>query len=157
MKNQKQVKNKITKPRSAAPSRNRGIARVQKKPSRLPIGFVADYHPNADKKSFGIQLEGSSMEPTIRSGDIVVVHPSVGAAVGDVVIANVMNRGLVGGVLRTSRPPFVTISPTNERRPRMTFLAGQLHWLYRVSQITRLEPAEAARMSRIQALGYTNA
>lgn len=89
--------------------------------------------------AFALRIDGDSMAPEIRHGDLVVLRPSCPAAAGQPAVVQV--RGAVGVTCKLYHPdgPRVHLVPINEQVPPITVSRGQIEWAFRV--LARVRPA----------------
>ena len=101
-----------------------------------------DFIPAAvsDTKSFGIQLQGDSMEPRYQAGDVAVVLPQSPPRNGDLVIAKIKEEGFAFKILSLvgGDPNRIRLSSYNPAYQPMDFNREQLHWIYPVHSVHKV-------------------
>jgi SOS-response transcriptional repressor LexA len=92
-----------------------------------------------DPKAFALRIQGNSMEPEIREGDIAVLLPSIPARNGDLVVAVIEELGVVCKRLNTPGGTFDTLEliSSNPDYRTITIHRRQLRWMYPVDSIVR--------------------
>jgi transcriptional regulator with XRE-family HTH domain len=89
--------------------------------------------------AFAVRLDGDSMSPEIRHGDIVVCSPSFPAADGSPAVVQLAGQIGVTCKLYRRQGQTVHLVPINEQYPPQSFPAGQVVWAKRV--LARVRPA----------------
>jgi len=107
-------------------------------------GQVAQFIAAADIQAsypdaFAVQIDGDSMTPEIRHGDLVVLSASAPAVAGQPAVVQL--AGAIGVTCKLYHPAGkrVNLVPINEQVPPTTVDAGQVEWALRV--LARIEPA----------------
>lgn len=82
--------------------------------------------------AFALRIDGDSMSPDIRHGDLVLLSPSAPATDGRPAVVQL--RGQIGVTCKLYRRegPDVHLIPLNERLQPQTFPADQIEWALRV-------------------------
>lgn len=82
--------------------------------------------------AFALRIDGESMSPDIRHGDIVVLSPTAPAADGHAAVVQL--RGQVGVTCKLFRPvdDVVHLIPLNEQSEVQAFPADSIVWAFRV-------------------------
>lgn len=91
-------------------------------------------HPDA----FAVRIDGESMSPEIRHGDVVILSPSAGARDGHSAVVQL--RRQIGVTCKLFRREGATVHlvPINEQFGPQTFAASELEWALRV--LARVRP-----------------
>ncbi len=89
--------------------------------------------------AFAVQIDGDSMTPEIRHGDLVVLSASAQAVAGQPAVVQL--AGAIGVTCKLYHPAGkrVNLVPINEQVPPTTVEAGRVEWALRV--LARIEPA----------------
>ncbi len=82
--------------------------------------------------AFALRIDGDSMAPDIRHGDLAIVSPGAAAADGRAAIVQLEGQIGVTCKLFSRREDVVHLVPVNDRYEIATFPAGQLVWALRV-------------------------
>jgi len=92
--------------------------------------------------AFAVRIDGDSMAPEIRHGDIVICSPSVPPADGHAAVVQL--RGQIGVTCKIFRREgeAVHLVPINEQHPPQAYPARELVWAQRV--LARIRPGERA-------------
>ncbi|HOD81410.1 MAG: LexA repressor [Planctomycetes bacterium ADurb.Bin126] len=108
-------------------------------------GELAEYLAAASIKArfgdaFALRIDGDSMSPDIRHGDLVLLSPSAPAADGRPAVVQL--RGQIGVTCKLYRREGrdVHLIPLNERLEAQTFPDGQVEWALRVLARVRVGP-----------------
>jgi len=89
------------------------------------------------RDAFALQIDGDSMSPDIRHGDIVILCPSVPAADGKAAVVQLQDQiGVTCKLFRRSGQT-VHLVPLNEQLPPQSFPAGKVMWALRVLALVR--------------------
>lgn len=82
-----------------------------------------------DPKAFGVRIEGDSMRPAFKPGQIVIVSPKLECQNGDVVVANLKNHGhILGEIIISSEKATLTKYNADD----IVFSLKELIWCYPV-------------------------
>lgn len=100
----------------------------------VSAGQLKARHPDA----FAVRIDGQSMEPEIRHGDLVVLSPSVAARDGKVAVVQLDQQIGVTCKLYRRSGDHVHLAPINDQYPIMTVPAGKVVWALRV--LARVRP-----------------
>ena len=105
----------------------------------IVAGDLKRRHPDA----FAVRIDGDSMSPEIRHGDLVVCSACVQAADGQPAL--VQMRGQIGVTCKIVRREghSIHLVPINETYPPQSFPLERLAWARRV--LARIRPREAGR------------
>ncbi len=97
--------------------------------------FTMCRHP----RSFGIEVEGDSMTPEFRPGDVVVVMPEMEPRNQAPVVAKLKDDGVLLKIFTRSRDGRqITLSSINPAYPPLIHDADDFHWIYPVHSTTRV-------------------
>ena len=102
---------------------------------------IYDYAARADceikdSKAFAVRIRGDSMSPEFPEGSIAVLSPSSQPKTGDLVVARVVDRGILFMRLQQQRGAFRFI-PANPAHAPIEATEGQIDWCYPVDQMIR--------------------
>lgn len=88
--------------------------------------------------AFGIEVEGDSMTPEFRAGDVVVVMPETEPRNQAPVVAKLKDDGVVLKIYTRSRDGLqITLSSINPAYPPLIHTPADFHWIYPVHSVTR--------------------
>lgn len=88
--------------------------------------------------SFGIEVEGDSMVPEFRPGDVVVVMPEMEPRNHAPVVAKLKDDGVVLKIYTRSRDgATITLTSMNPAYAPLVHSADDFHWIYPVHSATR--------------------
>lgn len=82
--------------------------------------------------AYAVRIDGDSMSPEIRHGDLVICSPSVPAAQGQLAVVQLENQVGVTCKLFRRQAGRVHLVPINEQYPPQDFPADKLVWAHRV-------------------------
>jgi SOS-response transcriptional repressor LexA len=105
----------------------------------VSAGGIKTRYPDA----FALRIDGESMAPDIRHGDIVIVSPSVPAANGKAAVVQLHRQIGVTCKLYRRSGKVVHLIPLNERFRPQTYPAEQVEWALRVLARVRGLPSAA--------------
>lgn len=89
--------------------------------------------------AFGIEVEGDSMLPEFRHGDVVVVMPEVEPRNHGPVVAKLRDDGVVLKIYTRSREgDAITLTSTNPAYAPIIYRPEDFHWIYPVHSTTRV-------------------
>jgi len=101
----------------------------------FPAGVSDTYlsKPNGlkDNNAFGVRIEGDSMSPAFKSGQMVIVSPNLECQEGDVVVANLKNNGNILGELKYT-PTKIKFKKYNPSVSDIVVAKDELIWCYPV-------------------------
>ena len=85
-----------------------------------------------DDRAFALEVQGDSMLPLYRDGDVLIVAPNAGIRKGDRIVARLTNGEVVAKELRRSTARTIELASLNpEHEDRMVPLA-EVAWMARV-------------------------
>ncbi|HTJ78501.1 MAG TPA: XRE family transcriptional regulator [Rariglobus sp.] len=96
-----------------------------------------------DPYAFAIEIEGDSMEPNYRGGDVVIVMPSLKPRAHCLVVAKLKSDGVVFKVLSITAPYAKTkervfrLASYNPLYSAVDYVEDDFHWIYPVHSVTR--------------------
>jgi hypothetical protein len=104
-----------------------------------PVEFVDAHTVKARyADAFAVRIDGESMSPEIRHGDLVILSPSAHALAGRAAVVQL--AGAIGVTCKLYHPegPRVHLVPINDAVPPTTVDADQIDWAFRV--LARVRP-----------------
>jgi SOS-response transcriptional repressor LexA len=132
-------------PRYGAPSKLRAIPVVSWVQAGQAVAFddlPADWMrtiPTAveDRNAFAVEIVGDSMEPLWHEGGLATLLPSLAAGTGDLVVANIKNKGAVLKVItHLHEKKKVRLTSLNPAYAPNEYAPTDFHWIYPVESIT---------------------
>ena len=96
-----------------------------------------EFNINNDDKIYALEINGDTMEPLYREGDIIVLSPKSKTRVGDRVVIKTTNGEIMAKELvkqNSSRVEIKSLSPTHENRKIPT---GNITWMSRVIWVSQ--------------------
>lgn len=90
-----------------------------------------------DPSAFALVIDGDSMEPNHRTGDIVVLMPSHKPMNDDLVVAKLADNGVMFRLFNFSGDEEIIMTPYNPRHPVLKFREEQFQWIYPVYSVMR--------------------
>lgn len=94
----------------------------------VSLAAVKERHGDA----FALRIDGDSMSPDIRHGDLVILSPSVPAASGRAAVVQLVGQIGVTCKLYRREGDVVYLAPINEQFPPQSFAAKDVAWALRV-------------------------
>ncbi len=136
---------------NVAPVRMQMIPVVSKVAAGDPAGFTdGEYPPGLaeefvpapadldDANAFALRIQGDSMSPRFRDGDIVICSPQRAAESGDAVVAKIRSEETTCKVLYIDAKNIV-LSPVNPGYPAQVYKLEEVDWVYPVVICQRRE------------------
>jgi SOS-response transcriptional repressor LexA len=102
----------------------------------LPSDWMRRIASDADDPfAFCVEIVGDSMEPIYREGQLAVLLPSHEVRNGDVVVANIKNKGAIMKLYH-ARGEKIELSSYNDKPyPPKFYSAADFHWIYPVDSV----------------------
>ena len=82
--------------------------------------------------SYALQVQGDSMLPLYRHGDVLVVQPGASVRKGDRVVVKTVSGEVMAKVLERRTPKSVDLVSLNPEHPDRQLAAGEIEWLARI-------------------------
>lgn len=82
--------------------------------------------------SYALQVQGESMLPLYRHGDILVVQPEAAVRNGDRVVVKTMDGEVMAKILRRRTQHTVELVSLNPKHPDRHIPAGDIEWMARI-------------------------
>lgn len=82
--------------------------------------------------SYALQVQGDSMLPLYRHGDMLVVQPNAPVRKGDRVVVKTISGEVMAKVLERSTSAVVELISLNPDHPHRRLAAGEVEWLARI-------------------------
>jgi transcriptional regulator with XRE-family HTH domain len=109
------------------------VITLRQAPEGQPVEFIsAKGIKSRYADAFALRIDGESMAPDIRHGDIVIVSPSAPAVDGRAVVVQLARQIGVTCKLYRRSGKSVHLIPVNEQFRPQTYPAGQVDWALRV-------------------------
>lgn len=86
----------------------------------------------ASENAYALEVQGDSMLPLYRGGDILIVDPVVPLHKGDRVVARTRSGEVMAKVLSRRTPKLIELSSLNPDHPDRKFAPADLDWLARI-------------------------
>lgn len=101
----------------------------------FPVGEgwdVVELPAAAPEGSYALQVQGESMQPLYRDGDVLIVRPDASVRLGDRVVVRTRSGEVMAKVLarRTSR--LVELHSLNPEHPPRSFAVAEIDWIARI-------------------------
>lgn len=100
-----------------------------------PVGGAWDEIPFpgvADANAFALEVNGDSMEPVLRDGDIVIVSPSAALRRGDRVVVKTVDGEILAKELRRQTARKLELTSLNAAHDDRTFDMRDIDWVARI-------------------------
>jgi phage repressor protein C with HTH and peptisase S24 domain len=86
----------------------------------------------AGEGSYALQVQGDSMLPLYRHGDMLVVQPNAVVRKGDRVVVKTTSGEVMAKVLERRTPTAIELISLNPDHPQRRLAAGEVEWLARI-------------------------
>jgi phage repressor protein C with HTH and peptisase S24 domain len=86
----------------------------------------------AGEGSYALEVQGDSMLPLYRHGDMLVVQPNAVVRKGDRVVVKTTSGEVMAKVLERRTPTTVELVSLNPDHPQRRLAAGEVEWLARI-------------------------
>ncbi|MEW9808698.1 S24 family peptidase [Mesorhizobium marinum] len=86
----------------------------------------------AGEGSYALQVQGDSMLPLYRHGDMLVVQPSAAVRRGDRVVVKTTSGEVMAKVLEKRTAAVIELVSLNPEHPHRKLAAGEVEWLARI-------------------------
>jgi phage repressor protein C with HTH and peptisase S24 domain len=86
----------------------------------------------SNEKVFALEVQGDSMEPLYRDGDILIVSPSANARKGDRVVVRTTSGEVTAKEIKRKTAKSVELRALNPGHPDRTIPASEIAWIARV-------------------------
>ncbi|TDH38190.1 helix-turn-helix transcriptional regulator [Pseudohoeflea suaedae] len=94
------------------------------------VDFPAN--PAAGGNVYALEVQGDSMMPLYRDGDIVIVEPGAQLRRGDRVVVRTRDGEVMAKVLSRQTPKAVDLASLNPEHPNRTFGTEEIDWMARI-------------------------
>ena len=101
----------------------------------FPIGDgwdEIDFPSISDKHAFALEVQGDTMLPAYRDGDVLIISPSAGIRRRDRVILKTKGQELIIGILSRRTAQRIELEPFHERGEKNAFALKNVVWLSRI-------------------------
>ena len=82
--------------------------------------------------AYALQVQGDSMLPLYRHGDMLVVQPHTKVRPGDRVVVKTHSGEVMAKVLERQTPKIITLVSLNPEHPDRQIATGDVEWLARI-------------------------
>lgn len=95
---------------------------------------VIDFPTDAEKRSgtYALGVQGDSMLPLYRDGDILIVDPGAPIRRGDRVVVKTQEGEVMAKVLTRQTPRVIELLSLNPEHPNRSFETSQIEWIARI-------------------------
>lgn len=99
-----------------------------------PVGHGDGYalFPTSDKNAFGLHVQGDSMRPRFKPGEVVIIEPNKKVESGQEVCVKTTDGRVMVKVLDWRRHGMTQLSSVNEDHKPITLKDQQIEFVYRV-------------------------
>lgn len=87
---------------------------------------------SAGDGSYALQVQGDSMLPLYRHGDMLVVQPNAAVRKGDRVVVKTTSGEVMAKVLERRTPAAIELVSLNPDHPQRRLAAGEVEWMARI-------------------------
>lgn len=93
---------------------------------------LIDLPASAGEGSYALEVQGDSMLPLYRHGDMLVVQPNAVVRKGDRVVVKTTSGEVMAKVLERRTPTTIELVSLNPDHPQRRLAAGEVEWLARI-------------------------
>jgi phage repressor protein C with HTH and peptisase S24 domain len=86
----------------------------------------------ADPDAFGLAVNGNSLEPSYRDGDVIIVSPTATVRRGDRVVVRLKTGDVVAKRLQRLGARRVELAALDGAPPKLSLAVGELAWMARI-------------------------
>lgn len=101
-------------------------------PTGGPGWEEVDFPDFSNDKVFALEVQGDSMEPLYRDGDVLIVSPSAGVRKGDRVVVRTTNGEVTAKELKRKTAKTLELRSLNPAHPDRVIPASDIAWVARV-------------------------
>lgn len=87
----------------------------------------------AREGSYALRVQGDSMEPLYRDGDVLIVEPGAAVRRGDRVVARTVSGEVMAKILERRTATVVELASLNPAHPQLSFAPEELEWIARIA------------------------
>ncbi len=100
----------------------------------FPVGHGFDLIelPGAEEGSYALKVQGDSMLPVYRDGDVLIVRPDNSARAGDRVVVRTSGGEVMAKVLDKRSTQRIELRSLNPEHPDRSLAAGDVEWIARI-------------------------
>jgi phage repressor protein C with HTH and peptisase S24 domain len=95
-------------------------------------GFDLIDMPGAEEGSYALQVQGDSMLPVYRDGDVLIVRPDNNARIGDRVVVRTSGGEVMAKVLDKRSAQRIELRSLNPDHPSRTIATAEVEWVARI-------------------------
>lgn len=85
-----------------------------------------------DPNAFALEVQGESMEPVYRDGDIIIVSPAASIRRGDRLVVKTKDGEVMAKELRRQTARRIELVSLNKEHEDRTLEAGEIEWMSRI-------------------------
>jgi len=91
-----------------------------------------DFPDLGEDRAFALEVQGDSMEPLYRDGDVLIVSPTAGIRKGDRVVVRLEAGEVLAKELKRKTARTIELASLNAEHPDRTVNVGEIAWMARV-------------------------
>ena len=85
-----------------------------------------------NERAFALEVQGDSMRPLYREGDVIIVSPLANVRRGDRVVVRTTGGEVMAKELKRRTPRGVELRSLNPEHPDRVIPAGEIDWMARI-------------------------
>jgi phage repressor protein C with HTH and peptisase S24 domain len=85
-----------------------------------------------DPAAFGLEVNGSSMEPSYRDGDVLIVSPTASVRRGDRVVVQLKHGELIAKQLQRAGARRIDLAALHPAQPPLSIAVADMAWMARI-------------------------
>ena len=95
---------------------------------------MVDFPASPSRKSgvYALEVQGDSMVPLYRDGDVLIVEPGAQVRRGDRVVVKTRDGEVMAKVLLRQTPRTIELTSLNPDHPNRTFDMAEIEWVARI-------------------------
>lgn len=86
----------------------------------------------ATDNSYALEVQGDSMLPLYRNGDVLIVEPGAAVRKGDRVVVKTLSGEVMAKVLERQTQGAIELMSLNPEHPNRRFQTGEVEWMARI-------------------------
>lgn len=91
-----------------------------------------DFPDLGEDRAFALEVQGDSMEPLYRDGDVLIVSPTAGIRKGDRVVVRLEAGEVLAKELKRKTARTIELASLNSNHPDRIVNVGEIAWMARV-------------------------
>ncbi len=101
----------------------------------FPVGHgwdLVEIPSSARDGTYALSVQGNSMMPLYRNGDVLIVDPEASTRKGDRIVVKTRDGEIMAKILQRRTSKQMELSSLNPEHPTRIFVLGEVEWLARI-------------------------